>query len=96
MSGMIHRRRRSRLSMPSGFFRFESKTQTVSGYGDGDFVRLRDEFGNEWRGQAERQADDTIRFRFRDAEGNVICGISDAYGVVLRDEHGNTWRGFID
>jgi len=93
---MIYRRRRARLNMPSGFFRFEGKRQVVSGYGDGDFVRLRDEFGNEWRGQAERQSDDTIRFRFRDSEGNVITGISDHYGVVLRDEHGNTWRGIID
>lgn len=93
---MIHQRRRGRSSIVSGFFRFQGKGQTVSGYGDGDFVRLRDEFGNEWRGQAERQADDTIRFRFRDSEGKVISGVSDSYGVVLRDEHGNTWRGFID
>jgi hypothetical protein len=94
---MIYRRRRTRFSMPRGFFRFDSgKGNSVSGFGDGDFVRLRDENGVEWRGQAERQADNTVRYRFRDNEGNTLSGISDSWGIVLRDEHGNTWRGFID
>ena len=94
---MIYRRRRARSGIPRGFFRFEGIHQrTVYGFGDGDFVRLRDEFGNIWRGQAERQSDDTIRFRFRDSDGNVISGISDSMGIILRDEHGNTWRGFMD
>jgi hypothetical protein len=83
--------------MVGGYFRFDSgKGRTMSGFGDGDFVRLRDQYGNEWRGQAERQPDDTIRYRFRDAEGKSITGVSDSYGVILRDERGNTWRGFID
>ena len=66
------------------------------GLGEGDFVRLRDEFGKVWNGSAERQDDKTIRFRFRDSDGNVISGISDSYGIVLRDDIGNTWRGFLD
>ncbi len=94
---MIYRRRRQRLSAPRGFYRFEGGNhRTIFGFGDGDFVRLRDEFGNVWQGTAERQSDNTVRFRFRDTEGNVIAGISDGAGVVLRDEHGNTWRGIID
>ncbi len=68
----------------------------MCGYGDGDFVRLRDEFGTVWRGQAEATDEKTIRFIFRDGNGNRISGISDSYGVTLRDEKGNTWRGFID
>ena len=68
----------------------------MSGFGDGDFIRLRDEFGNEWRGQAEKNADNAVRYRFRDSLGHFITGIGDGYGVTLRDEHGNTWRGFID
>ena len=68
----------------------------MSGYGDGDFVRLRDEFGNVWRGQAEATEDKTIRFLFRDDDGRRISGICDSYGVTLRDERGNTWRGYID
>jgi hypothetical protein len=93
---MIYRKRRSR-SAPSGFFQFQSvHNRTVSGHGDGDFIRLRDEFGNEWFGTGERQDDDLIRYRFRDTEGRHISGISDGYGIVLRDEKGNTWRGFID
>ncbi len=66
------------------------------GVGDGDFVRLRDENGNVWRGQAEHAEDKSIRFIFRDSNGKRISGISDSFGVTLRDEEGNTWRGFID
>ena len=68
----------------------------MCGFGDGDFVRLRDEYGTEWRGHAESTEDKTIRFIFRDTDGNRISGISDSYGVTLRDERGNTWRGYID
>jgi hypothetical protein len=45
---------------------------------------------------AERMEDDSVRYRFRDPDGNYISGISDGYGVILRDAKGNTWRGFID
>ena len=95
---MIYRRRRSRTSAPGGFYRFEnSRTRsTVFGYGEGDFVRLRDEYGNVWNGTAECQGDTAIRYRFRDSEGNYITGVCDGYGVILRDQKGNTWRGILD
>jgi hypothetical protein len=66
------------------------------GYGEGDFVRLRDEYGNVWNGVAEPQGDNIFRYRFRDANGKSITGISDSLGIVLRDEKGNTWRGFVE
>jgi hypothetical protein len=93
---LIRKRRRSGVS--GGFYRFESmRTRTtISGSGYGEFIRLRDEFGNVWRGEAERQDDDTIRYRFRDSNGKTISGMSDTFGVVLRDEKGNVWRGFVD
>jgi hypothetical protein len=95
---MIYRRkRRMQSTLPAGYFHFDNgKNKWMSGFGDGDFVRLRDEFGNEWRGQAERHADNTVRFRFRDSLGHFITGVAEGYGVTLRDEHGNVWRGFID
>jgi hypothetical protein len=93
---MLYRRRRANSSLPSGFFRFASGGRVVSGPGDGDFIRLRDQFGNEWLGVAERQQDDSIRYRFRDAKGQYVTGISDGYGIILRDAKGNTWRGYID
>ena len=94
---MIYRRRRQRHSVPSGFYRFQgAENQAVYGFGDADYIRLRDEFGNVWRGHAEKQSDSTTRFSFRDSSGNIINGISDHNGIVLRDEHGNTWRGFLD
>ena len=93
---MIYRKRRARSGTPSGFYQFrDSSNHAFSGPGDGDFIHLRDEFGNEWKGTAERQADDTVRYRFRDAAGNYIAGISDGYGVLLRDAKGKTWRGFV-
>lgn len=94
---MIYRRRRRRTGVRSGFYRFENQQRrTVSGFGEGDFVTLRDEYGNVWRGQAEQMEDNSIRLFFRDPDGNRISGMSDEHGVILRDESGNTWRGFID
>jgi hypothetical protein len=93
---MIYKKRRGYQGLPGGYFHFSMGNRTIFGPGDGEFIRLRDEFGNEWRGVAERQGDDTIRYRFRDDSGNHISGMSDGYGVVLRDSKGNTWRGFIE
>jgi hypothetical protein len=67
--------------------------RSVSGPGDGELIRLRDEFGGEWRGTAERQEDGSIRYRFRNEKGDDITGISDGYGIILRDQKGHTWRG---
>ena len=69
--------------------------RSVSGFGDGDFIRLRDEYGNTWRGMAERQDDNTVRYHFRDSKGKTVSGISDDYGIILRDQTGNVWRGFV-
>jgi len=94
---MIYRKRRSKSGTPGGFFHFrDAMNRMVSGPGDGDYIHLRDEFGNEWRGVAERQADDTIRYRFRSSNGDFISGVSDGFGVILRDQKGNTWRGIVD
>ena len=93
---MVYRRRRKR-GIRSGFYRFENgRRNHLFGYGDGDYVRLRDEHGNVWQGQAEDMGDSSIRFIFRDGEGRRVSGIADHNGVVLRDEVGNTWRGYID
>jgi hypothetical protein len=93
---MIYRRRRATSEAPGGFFQFQNAhKQTVYGFGHGDYIRLRDEYGNMWRGTAERE-DESVRYRFRDDRGRAITGVSDSYGVLLRDERGNTWRGFVD
>lgn len=93
---MIYRRRH-RSILPCGYYRFENQfRRTVSGFGEGDFIRLRDEFGKIWHGQAHTMDDRSLRLIFRDPHGARISGISDGYGVILRDEHGATWRGFID
>ena len=94
---MVYNRRRSRTPSPAGFMQFQSsdRSRTVFGFTDGDYVRLRDEFGTVWSGTAERQPDNSIRYRFRDGEGNVISGVSDSFGVILRDDRGHSWRGFL-
>lgn len=56
---------------------------------------MRDEDGNMWQGTVDVQADDSLHYRFRDAEGNAISGYSDDFGVLLRDSKGRTWRGYI-
>ncbi len=84
--------------MPGGYFHLEEeKTKTrVSGYGHGDLIKLKDEYGNTWRGSAERTQDNSIVYRFRDGKGRTLTGVSDNMVVILRDEKGNTWKGFID
>lgn len=98
MLGVIYRRRRTRQSVPGGYFQFENTAShsVLHGHGEGDLIRLRDQYGNVWRGQAERYSDNTVRYLFRDSDGRTISGMSDSYGVILRDEHGNVWRGFVD
>jgi hypothetical protein len=99
---MIHRgifkRRRTHSKIPGGFFSFEEEgaNTRLYGFGHGDHLRLRDEFGNVWRGTAEKVSDESVRYTFRDANGRTITGVSDSYGIVLRDGHGKSWRGFIE
>ena len=95
---MIYRKRRANASIPGGFFHLEDElTKTrIFGYGHGDLIKLKDEYGNVWRGSAERGPDNTVHYRFRDATGRTVTGVSDSFGVVLRDEKGRTWKGFVD
>ena len=99
---MLHRaifkRKRVHTKMPGGYFTFEEESTTTRlyGYGHGDNIRLRDEYGNIWRGSADKGSDDSVRYTFRDANGNTITGVSDTFGIILRDGRGRTFRGFID
>ncbi|HUS07660.1 MAG TPA: hypothetical protein VMZ52_15245 [Bryobacteraceae bacterium] len=94
---MIYNRRSTYANSPGGFHRFQNAAKnTMYGFGEGDYIRLRDEFGTVWRGMAEREDDHQVRYRFRDEKGRSISGLSDSHGIVLRDEKGQTWRGFVD
>ncbi|MBM3724260.1 MAG: hypothetical protein FJW40_02390 [Acidobacteria bacterium] len=90
--------KRRRQSGPRGglFHVQDSFRRAMVGFGEGEFVRLRDEFGNEWRGSGELQTDGTVRYRLRDSSGRAITGISEKNGLILRDDRGNVWRGFVD
>ena len=102
MELMIHRgifkRKRTHSKIPGGFFSFEEEgaNTRLYGFGHGEHLRLRDEFGNIWRGTAEKVDEESVRYTFRDANGRTITGVSDSFGIVLRDGHGKTWRGFIE
>jgi hypothetical protein len=95
---MIFSKPRKRTHLPGGFFHLEEeKTKTrVFGYGHGDHIKLKDEYGNVWRGSAARNSDNSVAYRFRDFKGNSLTGVSDNVVVTLRDEKGHTWKGFID
>jgi hypothetical protein len=99
---MIHRgvfkRKTLHSKIPGGFFSFEEEaTKTrLYGFGHGEHLQLRDEFGNTWKGSAEKTNDDSIRYVFRDANGRTITGVAEGAGIVLRDGRGKVWRGFID
>lgn len=95
---MIYGKQRKRSRLPGGFFHLEEeKTKTrVVGYGHGDVIQLKDEYGNVWRGSATVNPDNSVAYRFRDAKGRTLTGVSDNVVVTLRDEKGNTWKGVID
>jgi hypothetical protein len=94
----IFQRKRVHSKIPGGFFNFEDESSSTRlyGFGYGEHLRLRDEFGNIWRGTAEKVSDECVRYTFRDANGNTISGVSDGLGIVLRDGRGKSWRGFIE
>jgi hypothetical protein len=95
---MIYSKQRKRAHIPGGYFHLEEeKTKTrVFGYGHGDLIKLKDEYGNVWRGSAYRNADNSVVYRFRDEKGRTLSGVSDNMVVTLRDDKGSTWKGFID
>jgi len=95
---MIHRRHTKRTTLPGGYFHLENeKTKTrVQGYGHGDHIKLKDEYGNVWRGSAEKRDDEEVYYCFRASDGRVLTGISTNFVVTLRDDQGETWKGFID
>ena len=95
---MIYRKKRVHAKSPGGYFSLEEERtkQKFQGFGFGEHISIRDEFGNLWRGSAERGEDETVRYTFRDGHGHAISGVSDQFGIVLRDSKGKTWRGFVD
>lgn len=95
---MIYSKPRKRSRVPGGFFHLEEeKTKTrVFGFGHGDNIKLKDEYGNIWRGSATRNPDNSIAYRFKDGHGHSLSGVSEDAVVTLRDEHGKTWKGFVD
>jgi hypothetical protein len=89
----IHRQ----SNIPGGYFHLEEeKTKTrVAGFGHGDNIRLKDEYGNIWLGSAVRNPDNSVVYRFRNSKGKSLVGIADGEAVTLRDERGRTWKGFV-
>lgn len=85
------------MTQPGGFFHLEEeKTKTrASGYGHGDHIKLKDEYGNIWVGSAERADDKSVIYRFRDGKGRTLTGVSESANVILRDAKGDIWKGFI-
>ncbi len=83
---MIYRNQRKRTLVPGGFFHLEEeKTKTrVFGYGHGDHIKLKDEYGNIWRGSAVRNDDNSIVYRFSNTKGQSLSGVSDNLLVTLR------------
>ena len=95
---MIYRRKCNQSRIPGGHFNLQNQiTKTrMYGFGHGEYISLRDEFGQIWKGWAEHLDDNSVRYTFHDAQGNQISGVSDSLGIVLRDGKGRTWRGIVD
>jgi hypothetical protein len=98
ISTVIYKRNCVHSRTPGGYFSLEQEVTKarVHGFGHDDYIRLRDDYGQTWRGTAEECADGGFRYTFRSSQGKVLSGLADSYGIILRDEKGRTWRGFID
>jgi hypothetical protein len=94
---MIYSKQRKISGLPGGYFHLEEeKTKVrVAGYGHGENIRLKDDYGNLWIGSAVRNSDDSIVYRFRNHRGKTLTGVADGESVTLRDDRGNTWKGFV-
>jgi hypothetical protein len=94
---MIFSKTRRRSGLPGGYFHLEEeRTKTrVAGYGHGDNIRLKDEYGNVWIGSAVLNTDNSVVYRFRNATGRSLTGVAEGEAVTLRDERGGTWKGFV-
>jgi tRNA(Arg) A34 adenosine deaminase TadA len=93
---MIFNRQRKKGAQPGGFFHLQdekSKTR-VSGYGEGDHIKLKDEYGNTWYGAALVNPDGSVVYRFRNDQGESLSGVAHGQVITLRDGRGNTWKGF--
>lgn len=95
---MIYKSRSPYARQPGGYLRFRNSDQgTIHGFGEGEYIRLRDEYGRVWVGSATLDDhSNMVRYRFHNEYGGSIAGISDSHGILLRDDKGKTWRGFID
>ena len=98
MEGMIFKRRRQSRNEPGGYFHLEHETnhRKLFGFGHGGQIKLQDATGAEWRGTAEHGDDQSVYYRFRNAEGKVVSGVGYGSHVLLRDEKGAIWKGFVD
>jgi hypothetical protein len=96
---MIYAKQRKRTRLPGGFFHLqEESTKTrVAGYGHGDQIKLKDEYGNVWHGSATRNPDNSVAYRFHNGAGRTLSGVSDNnVTVTLRDDKGSTWKGVVE
>jgi hypothetical protein len=94
---LIYSKQQKRARLPGGFFHLEEeKSRTRAyGYGHGDHIKLKDEYGTEWRGSAVRNPDNSVTYRFRTARGVYLSGVANDEIVVLRDDRGNSWKGIV-
>jgi hypothetical protein len=94
---MIFTKQRRVNTLPGGHFHLEEeRTKTrVDGFGHGDHIRLKDEYGNVWIGSAVRNPDSSVVYRFRNSKGESLTGVAEGEAVTLRDERGNIWKGFV-
>lgn len=95
---MVYRKKFKHTTLIGGYFHLENeKTKSrANGFGYGDSIKIQDDYGNIWRGSAEKRDDDGVYYHFRCSNGRVLTGMSSSFVVILHDDRGETWKGFID
>ena len=79
-----------------GYFQLECDRtkERLTGYGFGDSIRLQDNRGIAWRGEA-LTCDSSSTVTLRSDDGRSMRGFLQGTVVSLRDRKGEVWRGYV-
>jgi hypothetical protein len=95
--GMLYQRKARLRSGGHSLIHLEEEhtKMRVSGYGSGEFVCLKDEYGNTWAGTAYKGEDERTYYHLTDPSGKRMTGVSNEVAVTFRDDLGRNFKGLL-
>ncbi len=92
---MLYQRKTRLKSYGQGSIHLEEESSKlrVSGYGNGDFVSLKDEFGTTWAGFSYRGEDNRTYYHVTNPDGKRMTGVANDSSISFRDDSGRLFKG---